>query len=110
MGIRENMGEYLKCYMERENKTLEELSEQLQVARLSLQKYIKGEGNPSVETIEHIAKRTGTDVFEIIGSGINRGGDEAEDMERLIEGCREVMVLMLAMLFAVREIFEENMS
>ncbi len=37
MGIRENMGEYLKCYMERENKTLEELSEQLQVARLSLQ-------------------------------------------------------------------------
>lgn len=57
MGIQKNMANTLRLYMTENHKTLAELSEELQIARSSLQKYIKGEGNPSIQTVEQMAQK-----------------------------------------------------
>ena len=57
MGIQKNIAATLRLYMSENNKTLAEFADELQIARSSLQEYLKGEGNPSVCTIEQIAEK-----------------------------------------------------
>ena len=45
--------------MEKRNKSLTEFSEELGISRTALYEYLRGRGNPSVETLEHIAEKLG---------------------------------------------------
>lgn len=57
MGIQKNVASILQLYMAEKHKTFAEFSDELQIARSSLQLYLKGEGNPTIQTIEQMAEK-----------------------------------------------------
>lgn len=57
MGLKENMAAFIREAMEREQKSLSEFSEELDIGRNSLYAYSRGEGNPTIATLEHIADK-----------------------------------------------------
>lgn len=61
MGIQKNMANTLRLYMDEHGKTLMEFADELQIARSSLQQYIKGKGNPSIRTVEQMAQKMDLD-------------------------------------------------
>lgn len=59
MGIQENMAAAMRAIMAQRGKSLTEFSEELGVSRNSLYDYLRGRGNPSIATVEHIAQKLG---------------------------------------------------
>lgn len=57
MKIRNNMATVLKVMKKRNNLTLTELADELGISRSQLQVMLKGEANPRIDTVEHIAGR-----------------------------------------------------
>ena len=57
MSIQKNTANTLRLYMTENSKTILELADELEIARSSLQNYLKGKGNPSNRTIEQIAEK-----------------------------------------------------
>ncbi len=53
MGIQENMSKSIRSLKEVQHKSLVELSEELEISRSTLQKYLDGHGNPSLKMVEH---------------------------------------------------------
>lgn len=57
MGIQENMSKSIRSLKEVQHKSLVELSEELEISRSTLQKYLDGHGNPSLKMVEHLAEK-----------------------------------------------------
>ena len=51
MGIQENMSKSIRSLKEVQHKSLVELSEELEISRSTLQKYLDGHGNPSLKMV-----------------------------------------------------------
>ena len=66
MDIRRNVANTLRLYMDEHNKTLHEFADELEIARSSLQQYVKGEGNPSVDTLERMARKMEMDPVALL--------------------------------------------
>lgn len=59
MGLKDNLAAAIRTIMERQNKSLSEFSEELDISRNALYDYLRGRGNPSIATLEHIAENLG---------------------------------------------------
>ena len=81
MSIKENLSENLKKYKLEKDMTLEEFAEFLHISRSALQSYLAGEGNPGIDTLEHMADRLEISVYELIGAPL----EEKKDMEKIKE-------------------------
>lgn len=57
MEMQENMAEVIRLVMAAKHMTLQEFSEELEISRTMLQAYARGEGNPSLKTIVHLAEK-----------------------------------------------------
>lgn len=69
MDIRENIAATLNEEMKRRNLSIDKFATLLTIAKSSLQKYLKGEGNPSLETLELIAKKLDLSMGELLLRG-----------------------------------------
>lgn len=67
MGLQENLSAVMRAVMERQGKSLAEFSEELGISRNALYDYLRGRGNPSVSTLEHIAQRLEIDPTALLG-------------------------------------------
>lgn len=76
MDIRRNVANTLRLYMDEHNKTLLEFAEELEIARSSLQQYVKGEGNPSIGTIERMAEKMDMDSVSLLTGTLDAGQRE----------------------------------
>ena len=63
MGIQENMSKSIRSLKEVQHKSLVELSEELEISRSTLQKYLDGHGNPSLKMVEHLAEKLFGQMF-----------------------------------------------
>ena len=69
MEISKIMASVIRAFKDESGKTLSEFSEELEISRSTLQEYLSEHGNPNLSTLEHLAKKLGTDVtFLITGS------------------------------------------
>ncbi len=61
ISIQENLAASIRLMMDMKQKSLTEFSEELEISRSMLQEYLKGKGNPSIATIEHLASKLDVD-------------------------------------------------
>lgn len=66
MGIQHNMATVIRMIMQQRQKTLSEFSEELEISRSALQSYLREEGNPSIATVEHLARKLEIDPAVLI--------------------------------------------
>lgn len=66
MGIQENMSKSIRSLKEAQHKSLVELSEELEISRSTLQKYLDGHGNPSLKMVEHLAEKLNVDPISLL--------------------------------------------
>lgn len=66
MGMQENIAVSIRTIMERRKKSLSEFSEELGISRNALYDYIRGRGNPSITTLEHIAEKLELDPSVLV--------------------------------------------
>ena len=71
MEIKQNMSKVMCALKKESRKSMSELSDDLQISRSALQDYLSGKGNPSVNTIEHLAKRLGVDASFLISGAFS---------------------------------------
>ncbi len=81
--------------MEKRNKSLTEFSEELGISRTALYEYLRGRGNPSVETLEHIAEKLSVSPA-VLMTGLF-------DLDR-----REITLLLLDTIHEVAELPEKK--
>lgn len=91
MGIQQNMADTIRMIMTLREKTLDELAEELEISRSTLQEYIKARGNPTALMIEHLAQKLNIDPA-ILMTGLL-------DLDR-----REIVLLLLNSIQAVAEL------
>lgn len=66
MGIQHNMATIIRLIMQQRQKTLTEFSEELEISRSALQAYLREEGNPSIATVEHLARKLEVDPAVLV--------------------------------------------
>lgn len=69
MEIRKNMAIVMRALKKESGKSMEEFAKELDISRSALQEYLSGDGNPSADTIDHLAQRLGVDSSFLV-SGI----------------------------------------
>lgn len=57
MDLNKNLAAILNTVKSERRKSMTEFSEELEISRSALQKYLSGAGNPNLTTIEHIAQK-----------------------------------------------------
>lgn len=75
MGIQQNMADMIRMIMKLQKKSLDEFADELQIARSTLQDYLKAQGNPTATMIEHLAQKLGIDPAVLITGlfGLSQG-------------------------------------
>ena len=100
MSIRENLAKNLKEITKERKMSLDEFADLLGISRSMLQVYLKGEGNPRLDTLEEIAKKLRISVFDIIGVPPREERVSLKDirvmLEALVEGYRNLFVYLLS--------------
>lgn len=91
MGIQHNMATIIRLIMQQRQKTLAEFSEELEISRSALQAYLREEGNPSISTVEHLAKKLDVDPAVLV-TGLFEP-DQAKITLMLFEIIRDVAEL-----------------
>ena len=66
MGLQENIAAAMRAVMERRGKSLSDFSEELGISRNALHDYLRGRGNPSIATLEHIARKLEIDPAALV--------------------------------------------
>ena len=66
MRLRQNLASALNTIKIAQGLTLTEFADELEISRSHLQVYLKGDGNPTVNTIEHLAKRLNVSPIDLI--------------------------------------------
>ena len=111
MDIRENFSENLKEIMKERKMSLDEFADFLGISRSMLQVYLKGEGNPRLDTLEEIAKKLEISVFELLGVPPREERVNLEDIRRiletLVEGYRNLLVYIMGTVL-LKQIHEDN--
>lgn len=69
MDIRQNMASVIRTLHEQSGKSLNEFADDLEIARSTLQEYLLCRGNPSITTIEHLARKLNVEpLFLLCGA------------------------------------------
>lgn len=73
----------MRTIMEKQNKSLSEFAEELEISRTALYDYLRAKGNPSAATIEHISEKLRVHPASLI-TGLP-DGEGLEVILRLLE-------------------------
>lgn len=79
MQLQQNFSNSMKTVYANRKKTLTAFSDELGISRSSLQEILKGNGNPRIDTVEHIASRLGVDPLLLLSTSCSD-----EDVQLLI--------------------------
>lgn len=66
MGMQQNVAKMMRAFKEQRQISLEEFSKELEISRSTLQEYLRGDGNPSIRTLDHIAKKLNVDPLVLV--------------------------------------------
>lgn len=66
MGMQKNIAQMLRAKRQLSGQSIEEWSEELGIASSTLQDYLKGEGNPTIRMVEHLAEKLGIDPVALV--------------------------------------------
>lgn len=66
MGIQQNMADVIRLLKQERGKSLMEFAEELEISRSTLQEYLTGRGNPSLEMVEHLARKLSVDPVVLL--------------------------------------------
>lgn len=66
MGMQQNVARMMREFKAQRQVSLEEFSKELEISRSTLQDYLSGKGNPSVRTLDHIARKLDVDPLILV--------------------------------------------
>ena len=89
--IRGNMAEVIKLARAQRGASITEFAQELEVSRSTLQDYEKGEGNPTVASVQHIAEKLQMDPRALICGQFD--GAQTQVLLALLESFRMVSAL-----------------
>ncbi len=95
MNLNEGLAASIRAIMKQKHMSLTEFAEEMEISRSTLYTYTKGEGNPSMATVNHLAQRLG-----ISPAALTNG---LTDPDR-----REVTLLLLDTIQSIAELPEED--
>ena len=95
MRLNENIAKTIRAVMNRKHMSIEEFSEELGISRNALYGYLRGDGNPSLATLEHIAENLGVSPAALMTGLL--------DLDQ-----REITLLLLDTIQGVAELPEEK--
>lgn len=107
MSMQENLAVILRAYMRMMRYSQTKFANVLEISRSALQSYLKAEGNPSIETVEKMARHMGFDPALLLTSRIQQelhdllenivpqmAAMTPKDQSRFIELFTEIMLLL----------------
>lgn len=71
MGLQKNWSESLKMLKKLRGASYTEMSEDAEMSRSTIQDYLKGKGNPTLSSIDHIAEKLGVDPVLLVAGTPN---------------------------------------
>lgn len=71
MEIKQNVSKVMRALKKESRKSMTEFSDELQISRSALQDYLSGKGNPSVNTLEHLAQRLGVNTSFLVSGAFS---------------------------------------
>lgn len=66
MGIQNNIADMLRAKKQLNGQSIEDFAEELNIAPSTLQDYLKGDGNPTIKMVEHLADKLGVDPLALM--------------------------------------------
>lgn len=108
MGIQQNMGEVIGLLKKERGKSLAEFATELEISRSTLQEYIKGEGNPNLEMVEHLSQKLGIDPIALL-TGVFEPTQQ-KIILLLLDTVRQVTPLPEAKRLRFAELFQEMLQ
>lgn len=107
LSMQENLAVILRAYMRMMRYSQTKFANVLEISRSALQSYLKAEGNPSIETVEKMARHMGFDPALLLTSRIQQelhdllenivpqmAAMTPKDQSRFIELFTEIMLLL----------------
>ena len=90
--IKKNISMHLRRAIKERRQTVEEFSEDLSISKTAMQQYLRGDANPTIDTLVLLADGLGLPVRELI-SDLPPGWEQAEIM---LMASKEIAALPLA--------------
>ena len=91
MGIQQNMADMMNVMKQKRGASMTEFSEELEISCSTLQEYLNGQGNPTIQMIEHIAHKLGLDPIAFMAGLVKP--DQIKILLLLLESIQEVSQL-----------------
>lgn len=91
MGMQKNMADMLRAKRQLSGQSIEEWSEELGIAPSTLQDYLKGEGNPTLKMVEHLAAKLEIDPIALVAGRVE--SEQYEILLMMLNTIQEVSVL-----------------
>lgn len=66
LNVKTNIASCLTNFKDKNKMSLINLAEFLEISRSTLQKYLKGTGNPSIDILQHMADKMNMDILQLI--------------------------------------------
>lgn len=66
MSLKENMAAFFRAFIEKNNLSIAKLQAKADISRNMLYAYSRGEGNPTIDTLEYIAGKLHVDPTDIL--------------------------------------------
>ncbi len=85
MSIKDNFSDFLRRYQEVQELSVSDFARELDIAKSALEIYLKGSGNPRLDTLEHLAEKCGVTAAEIISDPL----PGQEQSEIIIQAAKE---------------------
>lgn len=108
MGMQENMANMLRAKRQLSGRSIEEWSEELGIATSTLQEYLKGEGNPTLKMVEHLAKKLGIAPVALISGQLKP--ERYEVVLLLLDTIKAVSLLPQPKRLRFAELFMEQVQ
>lgn len=105
MGIQENIAEMLRAIKANSGKTTEGWSEELGIASSTLQEYLKGDGNPTVKMVEHLAEKMDISPIALMAGDLD--SERYQTVLLMLDSIRAVSVLSQPKRVRFAELFLE---
>jgi len=107
LGIQNNIAAILRAKKKNDGRSLAEWSAELGVACSTLQEYMKGEGNPTVIMVEHLAEKMGISPVALVAGDMEP--EQYETALLMLDTIQAVSVLPQPKRVRFAELFLELM-
>lgn len=109
MNLHESIAEAIRRIMKERNKSLTEFAQELDISKNALYSYLRGDGNPSISTLEGIAKKLEIEPAALLLGVLDRG-DRQKIAMAILETFQNVALLPEERRMRFAELFLEMMK